>query len=42
MFLNLLYVFLKNQDVNIENLGVHGLPRNISEMSAGQMSKSPK
>ena len=42
MFLTLIYVFITKQDVNIENFGIHGLPRNISEMSAMANVEKPK
>ena len=32
--MTIIYVFITNYDVNIENLGIYGLPGDISEMSA--------
>ena len=42
MFLALIYVFIINLDVNIENLGIHGLPGDISEMSAMTNVEKPQ
>ena len=42
MFLTLIYVFITNYDVNIENLEIHGLPGDISVMSAAANVEKPK
>ena len=42
MFFTLIYVFTTNYNVNIENLVIHGLPGEISEMLAVANVEKPK
>ena len=42
MFVAPIYVFIINLDVNIENLGTHGFPGDISEMSATTNVEKPQ